>query len=89
MSDRLEVFDVSGATVQLHAERVRRTRFTVGGGELVLDGLDRGPRAAMRFRVLLRDYVVAVGAPRVGLEGANVDEMPLHQLAERVASFSA
>lgn len=87
VSDRLEVFDASGAALQIHAEGVRESRFTVGGGEIVFDGLDPRPDAATRFRTLLSRYVQAVGTSRLGLEGADLDEVPLDQLVDQVASF--
>lgn len=87
VSEALEIFDVSGAIIRIHAEGVRRTRFTVGGGEVVFDGVEQRSDAAVRFRELLLDYIAAVKPRRFELEAADLEHLQLRQLAERVASF--
>lgn len=87
VSDRVEVFDSSGARLLVHTEGVSRTRFTVGGGEVVVDGIDAGQGSAARFRWSLEQYVQAVGVGRLGLDGSDVEALPLGTLVEAVVRF--
>lgn len=83
-SDR--AFDARGRRIVLRGVGVKRTRWSVGGGETIFDGDSSGEHTPEELADLLRDYVRGSrGADRFGLNRADLDATPLDALVIAVA----
>lgn len=82
VADTDRAFDAEGRRVTLRGIGVRRTRFTVGGGETVFDAEHSGQQATAEFAELLREHVRRSGPARFGLNADEVNALPLERLVE-------
>jgi hypothetical protein len=85
VQDADRCFDAEGRRITLRGVGVRRTRWTVGGGETVFDPQHSGELATAEFDSRLREYLVRVGSARFGLTESDVESLPLARLIAVVA----
>lgn len=84
VEDTDRAFDAQGRRIKLRGVGVKRTRFTVGGGETVFDSQESGELASTEFAELLRNDVRRLGPARFGLFEDEVDSLPLDRLVKVV-----
>lgn len=85
VADDDRAFDADGRRLMLRASGVRRTRWTVGGGETWVDFEASGEVAPDELADLLRGYVRRL-ADRARMTEAEIATAPLHVLVA-VASY--
>lgn len=85
VTDHDRVFDAAGRRLVLRASGVRRTRWTVGGGETSVDFEASGEAAAEELCVHLRKYVRRL-ADRARMTESEIGTAPLNVLVA-VASY--
>jgi len=85
VDEDLEVFDSRGTRLVFRAEGVDRTRFTVGGGETLLDKDSSGESGPGALATFLRDFLQAVGVEQVGWDDRRLQSAPFEDLVTTVA----
>lgn len=84
VEESARAFDCQGRRIVLRGVGVRRTRWSVGGGDTLFDAERSGERRPEELAELLREYVHAAGPERFGLRRADVDSTPLDALVTAV-----
>jgi hypothetical protein len=87
VSDDVRAFDAAGRRLVLRASGVRRTRWTVGGGESSVDFEASGEVAADELADGLRNYLCRL-ADRTRMQQAEVETAPLHVLVAAASYWS-
>lgn len=87
VSESLVAFDADGHRLRIRAEGVKRTRFSVGGGETVLDEAQSGQPDAAGLKALLRDYITRVGAEELGVDSEWMAAADLPDLVTAVIKY--
>lgn len=80
VNDETGVFDAVGRRVIVRSEGVVRTRWTVGGGHIVVDAEASGEEASADLAAALRDFLDRLGTDRTGTTADELQEAPLPSL---------
>lgn len=80
VNDEMGVFDAVGRRVVVRSEGVVRTRWTVGGGRIVVDAETSGEDASDVLAAVLRDYLALLGTERTGTTADELRDEPLPSL---------
>ena len=92
VTEDVRAFDSTGRRLRIRGTGVRRTRWTVGGGETWVDFDASGEPAADELADVLRDYVDRLvkhlGEERVGLSATAAATLRLDQLVPAISRWT-